>query len=141
MRKLEGDAWKDFVLAAPRPAICAIVLSDGRPHATPVWIDVDGEEIVFTTWHEGVKAHVLTREPRLSLCVQDDQPPFAFVSIQGVADVIDDVEAVKVWAARIGGRYMGADRAEEFGRRNGVPPELVVRVTPTRIVAKVGIAD
>ena len=36
---------------------------------------------------------------------------------------------------------MGAGRAEEFGRRNGVPPELVVRVTPTRIVAKVGITD
>ena len=103
MRKLEGDAWKDFVLAEPRPAVCAIVLSDGRPHATPVWIDLDGDDVVFTTWHEGVKAHVLTREPRLSLCVQDDQPPFAFVSIQGVAEVIDDVEAVKVWAARIGG--------------------------------------
>ena len=86
MRKLEGDAWKDFVLAEPRPAVCAIVLSDGRPHATPVWIDLDGDDIVFTTWHEGVKAHVLTREPRLSLCVQDDQPPFAFVSIQGVAE-------------------------------------------------------
>jgi PPOX class probable F420-dependent enzyme len=99
MRKLVGDEWKDFVLAEPRPAICAIVLSDGRPHATPIWIDLDGDEVVFTTWHEGVKAHVLTREPRLSLCVQDDQPPFAFVSIQGIADVIDDVEAVKVWAA------------------------------------------
>jgi hypothetical protein len=36
---------------------------------------------------------------------------------------------------------MGADRAEEFGRRNGVPPELVVRVDPTRIVAKIDIAD
>ena len=133
MRKLEGDAWKDFVLAEPRPAVCAIVLSDGRPHATPVWIDLDGDEIVFTTWHEGVKAHVLTREPRLSLCVQDDQRPFAFVSIQGVADVIDDVEAVKVWAATIGGRYMGADRAEEYGRKNGVPGELLVRLVVQRL--------
>ena len=116
------------------------MLSDGRPHATPVWIDLDGDEIVFTTWHEGVKAHVLTREPRLSLCVQDDQRPFAFVSIQGVADVIDDVEAVKVWAARIGGRYMGADRAEEYGRKNGVPGELLVRVRPTKVVGYVEMA-
>ena len=140
MRKLEGDAWKDFVLAEPRPAVCAVVLSDGRPHATPIWIDLDGDEIVFTTWHEGVKAHVLTREPRLSLCVQDDQPPFAFVSIQGVADVIDDVEVVKVWAARIGGRYMGADRAEEYGRKNGVQGELLVRVRPTKVVGYVEMA-
>ena len=53
MRKIEGDGWKAFVLAEPRPAVCAIVLSDGRPHATPVWIDLDGDEVVFTTWHEG----------------------------------------------------------------------------------------
>lgn len=58
MRKREGDAWRDFVLAEPRPAICAIVLSHGRPHATPIWIDLDGDDIVFTTWHEGLKARV-----------------------------------------------------------------------------------
>ena len=76
----------------------------------------------------------------MSLCVQDDQPPFAFVSIQGVADVIDDTEAVKVWAARIGGRYMGADRAEEYGRHNGAPGGLLVRVRPTKIVGYVEMA-
>jgi hypothetical protein len=36
---------------------------------------------------------------------------------------------------------MGADRAVEVGRRNSVPPEMLVRVTPTRIVARVDIAD
>jgi hypothetical protein len=45
------------------------------------------------------------------------------------------------WAARLGGRYMGPDRAEEFGKRNGVPGELVMRITPTRIIAEEAIAD
>jgi hypothetical protein len=40
------------------------------------------------------------------------------------------------WATRIGGRYMGAGRTEEFGRRNAVPPEMVVRVTAAKIVAQ-----
>ncbi len=62
---------------------------------------------MFTTWHEAVKAKVLARDPRVSICVQDDQPPFAFVTIQGEARVIDDLEQLKVWAARIGGRYIG----------------------------------
>ena len=44
-------------------------------------------------------------------------------------------------ATRIGGRYMGADRAQEFGRRNGVPGELVVRVRPTKIVKAFNLAD
>jgi PPOX class probable F420-dependent enzyme len=140
MRKLEGDGWKSFVLAEPRPAICAIVLSDGRPHATPIWIELDGDELVFTTWHESAKAKVLPRDPRVSICVQDDQPPFAFVTIQGEARIIDDLEQLKVWATRIGGRYMGADRAEEYGRKNGVPGELVVRVRPRKVVGFVEMA-
>ena len=133
MKPIEGDAWRDFVLEAPRPAICAVLLADGRPHATPVWVDVDGDELLFTTWHESLKAHALARDPRVSLCVQDDRPPFAFVTIRGTARVIDDVEAVRSWSARIGGRYMGEDRAEEFGRRNGVPGELLVRVRVEKI--------
>jgi hypothetical protein len=45
------------------------------------------------------------------------------------------------WAANIAGRYMGSDQAEAFGRRNGVPGELLVRVTPTRVVAKAKVSD
>ena len=36
---------------------------------------------------------------------------------------------------------MGAERGEQFGERNGVPGELLVRITPTKIVAQAGIAD
>ena len=45
------------------------------------------------------------------------------------------------WSTRIAGRYMGAERADAYGRRNAVAPEMLVRVTPTGIVAKVGVAD
>jgi hypothetical protein len=75
----------------------------------------------------------------VSLCWDDERPPFSFVTVAGTAATSAD--GLVRWATRIGGRYMGADRAQEFGRRNGVPPELVVRVTPTRIVAKIDIAD
>jgi hypothetical protein len=46
-----------------------------------------------------------------------------------------------VWASRIGGRYMGADKAEAFGRRNAVPGELLVRLRPGKVAAQAGIAD
>ena len=52
----------------------------------------------------------------------------------------EDLAEVRHWAARIGGRYMGADRAEEFGRRNGVPGELLVRVQPVHVVATIDVA-
>ena len=52
-----------------------------------------------------------------------------------------DPEELLRWATTIGGHYMGEEKAEQYGRRNGVPPEMVVRVTPTRVVAKVAVAS
>ena len=65
----------------------------------------------------------------------------AFVLVRGEVTLDGDVEALLPWATRIGGRYMGKDRAEEFGRRNAVPEELLVRLVPTAVVAQAGIAD
>ena len=132
--------WREFILAPPaRTAKLAVVRADGSPHVAPVWADLDGDQIVFMTSAATIKGKAILRDPRVSLCWDDERPPFSFVTIAGIAAT--SAGDLARWAARIGGRYMGAGRAEEFGRRNGVPPELVVRVTPTRIVAKVGITD
>ena len=69
------------------------------------------------------------------------QPPYAFVSVQGTATLSDNLDEVRRVATIIGRRYMGADRAEEFGARNGVEGELVVRVSISRIIAKGEVSD
>jgi hypothetical protein len=91
------------------------------------------------------KSFVLEAPPRmakLGIVRADGSPHVApvwvdlsFVTISGTAQTSEDPVELLNWATRIGGRYMGADRAEEFGRRNGVAPEMVVRVSPSRIVA------
>ena len=129
-------------MASPaRTAKLAVVRADGSPHVAPVWADLDGDQVVFMTSADTVKGKAILRDPRVSLCWDDERPPFNFVTIAGIAATTADTGELLRWATRIGGRYMGADRAAEFGRRNGVPPELVVRVTPTRIVAKVDVAN
>ncbi len=134
--------WREFVLALPaRTAKLAVVRADGSPHVAPVWVDLDGDQIVFMTSADTVKGKAILRDPRVSLCWDDERPPFSFVTVSGTAVTSADADELLLWATRIGGRYMGIDRADEFGRRNAVPPELVVRVTATRIVAKVDIAD
>ena len=133
--------WLDFVGADPAPtAKVAVTLADGSPHVTPVWVALDGADLLFTTWAESAKGRALRRDQRVSLCWDDARPPFAFVTVFGVAEIVDDPEQLRHWAAVIGGRYMGAARAEEYGRRNGVPGELLVRVHVTRVVAKVDVA-
>jgi PPOX class probable F420-dependent enzyme len=101
----------------------------------------DGEQIVFMTSAETVKGKSILRDGRVSLCWDDERPPFDFVTISGTTRTSTDPDELLEWATRIGGRYMGAERAGEYGRRNAVPPEMLVRVTSTRIVAKTAVAD
>ena len=54
--------------------------------------------------------------------------------VEGRAELSEDPAALLGWATRIGGRYMGAARAGEYGRRNGVPGEQLVRVVPDKVV-------
>lgn len=135
------DEARAFLLASPRTAKVATVHADGRPHVTPVWFDVDGEQIVFTTWHASAKGRNLRRDARVSLCVEDDRPPFAYVLVEGTVALTDNLDEVRAWATRIAARYMGRMRAKAFGERNGVRGELLVRVTPTRIIGEQGVAD
>ncbi|OBJ95755.1 F420-dependent protein [Mycolicibacterium conceptionense] len=130
-----------FLSEGTRTAVLGWVAADGRPLAAPVWFVVDDGELVFNTGRETAKGRALARDPRVVMCVDDSNPPFAFVQVQGVAAISEDPHELLDTATRIGGRYMGADRAEEFGRRNGVPGELVVRVRPTKVHAAFDVAD
>jgi len=126
----------------PHVATLATVRADGRPHVAPLWYDVDDDgAIVFNTGATTVKGRNVARDPRASLCVHDELPPFNFVVLEGTVELSDDLAEVRQWAARIGGRYMGRDRAEEYGERNGVPGELLARLRPSHVVSEADLSD
>lgn len=141
MRTMSESEYKTFLTEHPHTMKLATVRADGRPHVVPVWFTLDGDTIIFTADGASAKAADLRRDPRVALCVDDETPPFAYVVIEGTATIATDVAELRRWATIVGGRYMGADRAEEYGQRNGVAGELLVRVTPSRIIARVGIAE
>jgi PPOX class probable F420-dependent enzyme len=134
------DEVRAFLLHGTRTAKAATMLPDGAPHVAPVWFVLDGEQVVFTTWADSVKGRNLRRDPRVALVVDDEKPPFAFVHLRGIAIISSDLGELRHFATEIGARYMGKDRSGEFGRRNAVPGEILVRVTPLRIVAQDDIA-
>jgi len=140
-RKMSGEEWHAFLRHGTRTGKLATVRRDGRSHVVPVWFVLDGDDVVFTTSAGSVKAAAMRRDPRVSVCVDDENPPFAFVMIEGIATLSDDLDEMLPYATAIGGRYMGPDRAEEFGRRNAVSGELLVRLTPTRVLAEAEISD
>jgi PPOX class probable F420-dependent enzyme len=141
MPRMTHEEYLRFMREGTRTAKLATVRADGRPHVAPVWFVMDGEEIVFNTGADTVKGRNLLRDGRVALSVDSEEPPFSFVVVEGTATAEDGAEDLLPWATRIGGRYMGEERAEEFGCRNGVPGELLVRVTPTKIVAHKDVAD
>ena len=73
--------------------------------------------------------------------MDNEAPPFAFVLAEGTAEVADGADDLLYWATHIAGRYMGANQAEVYGRRNGVPGELLVRVITAKVVAKKNVSD
>jgi PPOX class probable F420-dependent enzyme len=143
MRTMTDDEYRAFMTGRPaHTGKLGTTRTDGRPHVAPIWYDLDTDgTVVFTTGADTLKGKALRRDPRVCLCVDDETPPFSFVIVEGTAGISHDLDEMLAWATRIGGRYMGDDQAEAYGRRNAVPEEMLVRVTPSRVVARAGITD
>ena len=134
MSELSTEVTK-YLSEGTRTGKFGYLARDGRPLVAPIWFMVEDGQLVFNTARDSAKGRALLRDPRVVLCVDDDRPPFSFVQVQGVASLSEDLGDLVDTATRIGGRYMGAERAEDFGKRNGVPGEMVVRIRPTKVIA------
>ena len=141
-KPLEGEALKAFLSHGNRTAKVAIARKDGSCTVSPVWFVMDGDDLVFNTMSTSLKGRVLRRDPRIALCVEDGEFPYGFASIEGEA-VLEQLapEELLPWATKIAARYVPAEQAEAFGRRNAVDGELLVRVRPKKVFAFSGVAD
>ncbi|MHA6799008.1 PPOX class F420-dependent oxidoreductase [Bounagaea algeriensis] len=135
MHSLQDEHVREFLSAGTRTGMLGFTASDGRPLVAPVWFLVDGSEIVFNTGADTAKGRAIARDPRVTLCVDDAQWPYAFVQVQGRVRTSEEPADLLRTATEIARRYVGDERAEEFGRRNGVAGELVVRLAPSKINA------
>ena len=124
-----------FLSEGTRTGKLAYTATDGRPLVVPVWFVVEDGTLVFNTGKDTAKGRALARDPRAAICVDLEVAPYAFVQVQGEAELSEDPAELVRTATAIAARYMGEDRAEEFGRRNGVPGELVVRLRPAKVIA------
>jgi PPOX class probable F420-dependent enzyme len=138
---MTDEQRREFLSAGTRTGVLSTVRKDGRPHAAPIWFVLDGDTVVFTTNRDTVKGRNLRRTGQAVLTVDEASPPFDFVTITGRVEISDDLDEMLPWAVALGGRYMGADRAEQFGRRNAVEGELLVRLLPDHVVALGRISD
>ncbi|SFB21480.1 PPOX class probable F420-dependent enzyme [Amycolatopsis marina] len=144
MYEMSRDEWWPFATEGTRTGKLAVTGADGAPHVTPVWFVLnegpDGDELIFNTGATSLKGRALRRDPRFSLVVDDQAPPYSFVQFRGTVSLSEDLTEMLRWATAIGGRYMGADRAEDFGRRNAVHGEYLARARITKVIAYADMA-
>src|SRR5690606_1378569 len=135
MATVQDPEIREFLTRGTRTGMLAYSAGDRRPLVAPVWFVLEGSEIVFNTGKNTAKGRSIARDPRVSLCVDLPEPPYGFVQVQAEASISEDPAELLRTATSLAERCMGRERAEEFGRRNAVPGELVVRLRPVKVVA------
>jgi|SRR6478735_3499445 len=136
MREMDWAESSRFLLQATRTAKIATVGAGGRPHVVPVWFTLDDRDLFFSTSSRSVKARNMTRDPRVAIAVDDETPPFAFVSITGRAEMMQRPDDFLEWTTRIASRYVGAERGPELGRLYVEMDDLLVRVRMESFTAR-----
>jgi PPOX class probable F420-dependent enzyme len=142
---------RKFLMQGTFTGKLATINKDRSPHIVPIWFVLDGEnkgrgsgrgnDIIFTTNGSSVKAKNIQRDNRVSICVDDQIPPFSFVIVNGIARIHQCKQnELFRFATKIAQRYMGRENAELYGRRNSTDGEVLVRIKPTRIIAEKDIA-
>jgi hypothetical protein len=135
MKKMNENEIVDFLMKGTRTGKLATVLEDGCPHVAPIWFVWNEGKIIFCTGDNSVKGKNMKRDPQVSICVDDESPPYAFVIIQGVVKLFDKHKDLLKWNTVFGNRYMGKELAEVYGKRNAVEGSLLVEVTPTKMIS------
>jgi PPOX class probable F420-dependent enzyme len=135
MTSITDPQVRAFLSEGTRTGKLSYLGADGRPLVAPVWFVLEDDCLVFNTGKDSAKGRSLARDPRATVCVDLEEQPYAFVQVQGIAELSEDLDELERTATITAARYMGAERAEEFGNRNAVPGELVVRLRPTKVLA------
>ena len=144
MREMSRAEWWQFASEGTRTGMLGLVRANGAPIVTPIWFLLnegpDGDELIFTTGTETLKGKAIARDGRISLAVDDQKPPYSYVQFTAEARLTHDMDDLLAWATELGTRYMGGERGEEYGKRNAVPEESLVRAKITKVIARAEIA-
>lgn len=115
------------LLAEPQLAHVATIEPDGSPHVTPVWVDTDGEHIIFNTAKGRAKYTNIERNPAVAVSVVDKANDFRTLWLKGTAELID--EGADEHIDRMARKYLGQDT---YPFRQPGEERVIVRITPTR---------
>lgn len=156
MTAMSKEEIEKFLMQGTFTGKLATTKKDGSSHVVPIWFVFDSnnndgrvsetekegyDDIIFTTSSGSAKARNIQRENRVSICVDDQTPPFSYVLIYGTARIqhCEQTELFR-FATKIAQRYVGKEVAELYGKRNSAEGEVLVRIKPIKVIAEKDIA-
>jgi len=106
---------------------------DGRPHATPVWVDYDAEanELLVNTARGRRKERNVRENPTVALSMLDPEDPYRYLSVTGTVATVTTEGAVEHIDA-LAGRYMGLDEYPNHGEESG--ERVIIRIRPDEVL-------
>ncbi len=110
----------------------ATLMPEGTPQVTPVWIDYDGEHVLFNTTRGRQKEQNITDDPRIGVSIIDPDNPYRYLSIRGEVDEVTEDGAVEHIDA-LAQRYMDVDEYPYHGEDPG--DRVIVKIRPDRVDA------
>jgi len=117
-------------LAAVHIGVLAVERPDGPPLMTPVWYRyTPGGAIEFNTERSSQKTHLLEQSGRASLCVQREELPYAYVTVEGTVEIATTDRETRVDIAT---RYLGQDTGTAYVDAGVSGDDIVVRLQPAR---------
>jgi len=124
---------KDKLLAGRHVAVLVTIGPDGEPVPSPIWYLFRDGVFYFRTASNAIKTRNIRRDPRVSICVQDERPPYRALIAYGQAELGQEQD----WLAREMARhYLGAVGAMGYraAARENIEQgaEVTIIVRPTR---------
>jgi PPOX class probable F420-dependent enzyme len=113
----------------PNYGVAATIRPDGTPQLSVVWVDWDGEHVLFNTAEGRQKPAYLRRDPRVTVFVMDRDDPYRWISVTGHAELTE--EGAEGHIHKLSKKYTGRER---YSLREG-ERRLLVKVTPERVNA------
>jgi PPOX class probable F420-dependent enzyme len=129
LRRL-SDEERDRFLADPTVGVLATRRSDGRPLLSPVWFDWREGRFWFVIGRDDVKHRHLTADPRISVCIFGQVPPYLGVEAWGQAVVVETGRIAHDRMRSIATRYIGEPDADRFLAAIPVGDLVTVRLDP-----------
>ncbi len=140
-KRFARGEWERF-LRGRRVAVLGTIGKDGAPVLTPIWYMYRDGRLLMRTGKDSVKARNIQRDPRVTVCVQDERPPYASITVYGRAAIEPEREGL---AADIARRYLGGIAGAAYLRVAAEnvqqSEEVTIAVTPERALTQDFSAD